>query len=112
MNNRKDNIPLYETLAVGGRYDNVVAHYQPVDIPVAVGVRFFCYKFIQKIHFYEIKKRNDPKHQKSHYLAPLDVYIVSSGVDCAVQDKMELLSDFWKAGIRAEADFSNNFDQQ
>ena len=25
------------------------------------------------------------------------------------KEKMELLSDFWKSGIRADADFDNNF---
>jgi histidyl-tRNA synthetase len=38
---------------------------------------------------------------------PFDVYIVSHGD--MTQEKMELLSDFWKSGIRADADFSNNF---
>lgn len=51
---RKDAIDQYETLAIGGRYDNVIAHYQPMEVPVAVGVRFSCKKLIQKILYYEV----------------------------------------------------------
>ena len=63
-------------MAVGGRYDNVIAHYQPVDVPIAVGVRFFCNRLIKKIHFYELKKRKDPQSQ-APALYTVDVYIVS-----------------------------------
>jgi histidyl-tRNA synthetase len=67
----------YETLAVGGRYDNVVAHYQPSEVPVAVGVRFFCQKFLQKIIAYENKQMRNP----TGFLPAkqIDVYIVSLG---------------------------------
>ena len=51
---RKGAIAQYETLAIGGRYDNVIAHYQPMEVPVAVGVRFSCKKLIQKILYYEV----------------------------------------------------------
>jgi histidyl-tRNA synthetase len=71
---------------------------------MAVGVRFFSQRFIQKIVRYEQKmERENPSIETK----PFDVYIVSHGD--MTQEKMELLSDFWKSGIRADADFSNNF---
>jgi len=71
---------------------------------MAVGVRFFCQRFIEKILRYEQKMgRENPSIETK----PFDVYIVSHGD--MTQEKMELLSDFWKSGIRADADFSNNF---
>lgn len=39
--------------------------------------------------------------------APLDVYIVSIGD--MTQEKMELLNELWKYGVRAEANLSNTF---
>lgn len=38
----------------------------------------------------------------------MDVYVVSRGD--MTMEKMELLSELWKHNIRAEADFSNDFD--
>lgn len=71
---------------------------------MAVGVRFFSQRFIQKIVRYEQKmERENPSIETK----PFDVYIVSHGD--MTQEKMEMLSDFWKSGIRADADFSNNF---
>lgn len=71
---------------------------------MAVGVRFFCQKFIDSIKSYELKMgRENPSIETK----PFDVYIVSHGD--MTQEKMELLSDLWKSGIRADADFSNNF---
>lgn len=43
-----------DTLAIGGRYDNHVAQFQPVEIPMAVGVRIFCNKLVQKVLAYEV----------------------------------------------------------
>ena len=98
----------YETLAVGGRYDNVIAHYHPVDVPVAVGVRFFCNRLIKKIHYHEKQRRRDPQNQAPVHFS-VDVYIVSQGD--MTQDKMELLAELWRSNIRSEADYSNDFEQ-
>ncbi len=71
---------------------------------MAVGVRFFIQKFVKKVASYEQKQgRENPSIETK----PFDVYIVSHGD--MTQEKMELLSDLWKSGIRADADFSNNF---
>ena len=61
----------FETLAVGGRYDNLIANFNPVGIPVAVGVRFFCQKLIQRVVFHE-QRRGTPLHS-------VDVVVVSLG---------------------------------
>ncbi|CDW86336.1 eukaryotic translation initiation factor 2alpha kinase [Stylonychia lemnae] len=103
----------YETLAIGGRYDNLVANFQPLDVPIAIGVRFFCYKFIQKMLFQDVSLmivqkflQNQKKDQISSF-APLDVYIVS--INDMTQEKMELLSELWRNNIRAEAHLGSDF---
>eukprot|EP00347_Sterkiella_histriomuscorum_P020704 403336798 len=93
-----------ETLAIGGRYDNLIANYQPMEIPIAVGVRFLCWKFIMKM----IQQDNQRKDQTSLY-APLDVYIVSIGD--MTSEKLELQNELWKNGIRAEANLSSDFQK-
>ena len=94
-------VQLYETLAIGGRYDNMVAHFQPVEIPVAVGVRVFCNKMVQKILQAKKKQENIPK---------IDVYVASIGD--MTQEKMELLAELWGNGVRAEAHLGNEFTLQ
>ena len=100
----KEYISRFETLAVGGRFDNQVAHFLPHEVPMAVGVRFDINKFIEKIESYEQRMASE---NPSIETKPYDVYIVSHGD--MTQEKMELLSEFWKFGIRADADFSNSF---
>jgi histidyl-tRNA synthetase len=52
-------------------------------------------------------EQKQAKESQQTETKPFDVYIVSHGD--MTKEKMELLSDFWKSGIRADADFNNNF---
>ena len=94
---------IYETIASGGRYDNLVANYQIFTnrkTPIAVGARFFCSKIINKI------LQNEAQRNDNSTFSQTDVYVVSIGD--MTQEKMELLNELWKNGIRAQANYGND----
>lgn len=96
----------YDVLAYGGRFDNKVAHYMPIEYPIAVGFQVNCSKLITAILNYESRRRGDYMQAA---LYPIDVLIVSRGD--MVTEKLELLNELWRYNIRAEADFKSDFSQ-
>ncbi|XP_050296030.1 eIF-2-alpha kinase GCN2 isoform X2 [Anthonomus grandis grandis] len=105
-----------EVVAVGGRYDGMIAHYRRIMEQAegkgakeiqqsAVGISISLDKLVQAVQ----KQDNEPLPK----LNALDVIVCSVGCNQFVQEKAKILKDLWAAGVRcALIECSNTVDCQ
>ena len=108
-----------DVLAVGGRYDWLVHHFAHPNASAsqklrAVGVNIAIQKLIRHLDLHQseqvkyLMKAKNEKMRSFGLWAPkrCDVYVASYG-KLLMQERLEIVQDLWKHGIRAEFQYND-----
>ncbi|KAI9476503.1 MAG: kinase-like domain-containing protein, partial [Benjaminiella poitrasii] len=108
-----------DVLAVGGRYDFLVQHFAHPNATAnrklrAVGVNIAIQKLIRHLDMHQseqvkyLMKAKNEKMRSFGLWAPkkCDVYVASFG-KVLIQERLEIVQELWKHGIRAEFQYND-----